>query len=131
MTVWHYNYVKERGCSHDKRGAYDALRREVHHIRTQRGFTQSELAELVGVEQNHISHIESGRRMMSLTLLREIAQTLRVSTDALLFDEAISSQTENVVRLLAEQPDQVQTSIETIVRTCVEEFEKLSQRPNS
>ncbi len=68
---------------------------------------------------------------MSLTLLREIAQTLRVSTDALLFDEAISSQTENVVRLLAEQPDQVQTSIETIVRTCVEEFEKLSQRPNS
>lgn len=103
----------------------------LHHIRTQRVFTQSELAELVGVEQNHISHIESGRRMMSLTLLREIAQTLRVSTDALLFDEAISSQTENVVRLLAEQPDQVQTSIETIVRTCVEEFEKLSQRPNS
>ena len=49
----------------------------LHHIRTQRGFTQSELAELVGVEQNHISHIESGRRMMSLTLLREIAQALR------------------------------------------------------
>ena len=66
----------------------------LHHIRTQRGFTQSELAELVGVEQNHISHIESGRRMMSLTLLREIAQTLRVSTDALLFDEAILSNRE-------------------------------------
>lgn len=103
----------------------------LHLIRTQRGLTQSELAELVGVEQNHISHIESGRRMMSLSLLREIAQALRVSTDALLFEEIRSPQADNVVRLLAEQPHQVQTSVEAIVRTCIEEFEKLSQCSHS
>ncbi|MCI8620171.1 MAG: helix-turn-helix transcriptional regulator [Oscillospiraceae bacterium] len=99
----------------------------LHHVRTQRGLTQSELAELVDVEQNHISHIESGRRMMSLPLLREIAQALCVSTDTLLFEESSSSQIENVIRLLTEQPPQMQTVIEAIVRTCVAEFEKLPE----
>lgn len=103
----------------------------LHHIRTQRGLTQSELAELVGVEQNHISHIESGRRMMSLPLLREIAKALRVSTDALLFEESNSSQVENVMYLLREQPPQMQAMIEAIVRTCVEEFGRLADCSNS
>lgn len=50
-------------------------------IRTRRevfGYTQRELARLVGVNATHIAYLESGRRLPSLGLLLRLAKELNV-----------------------------------------------------
>jgi transcriptional regulator with XRE-family HTH domain len=50
-------------------------------IRTRRevfGYTQRELARLVGVNATHIAYLESGRRLPSLGLLLRLATELNV-----------------------------------------------------
>ena len=51
--------------------------------------TQEELAELVGVEKQHISRIERGVTACSIDLLPVLSVSLRVSTDYLLMGKSI------------------------------------------
>ena len=50
----------------------------IKEFRKQRGFTQEQLAELVDMEQNSISVIESGRNFPTLVTLEKIADVLNV-----------------------------------------------------
>ena len=52
------------------------------------GWTQEELAEIVGVDKQHISRIERGSRACSIDLLVILASTLHVSTDYLLMGKS-------------------------------------------
>ena len=61
----------------------------IAHYRKLRGLSQSELAELVGVRQPHISRIEGGDEGPPLKLFRDIADALEVSL-ADLFAEDLS-----------------------------------------
>ena len=54
--------------------------------------TQEELAQMVGVEKQHISRIERGSRACSIDLLVILASTLRVSTDYLLTGESVDKE---------------------------------------
>jgi transcriptional regulator with XRE-family HTH domain len=56
----------------------------IAHYRKMRGMTQAQLAELVGVEQPHISRIERGDEGPPLALFRRVAEALRVSLPDLL-----------------------------------------------
>lgn len=49
------------------------------NVRKSRGYTQTELAERVGLNQSMIAHIESGMRVMSLPLAISIAEILECS----------------------------------------------------
>ena len=51
--------------------------------------TQEELAELVGVEKQHISRIERGVTACSIDLLPVLSISLQVSTDYLLMGKSI------------------------------------------
>ena len=51
--------------------------------------TQEELAELVGVEKQHISRIERGVAACSIDLLPVLSVTLQVSTGYLLMGKSI------------------------------------------
>ena len=51
--------------------------------RLRQGWTQTQLAEQVGVAQEHISMLESDVRMPSTSLLVALATTLGVTTDDL------------------------------------------------
>ena len=53
-------------------------------IRKMRGYTQKELAQIVGVSDVSMSNYERGTQMPDLTILTKIADTLCVSTDELL-----------------------------------------------
>lgn len=53
-------------------------------IRKERGFTQAELAEKVGILQNIVSAHERGRLRLSAEMLIRFARALDVSTDDLL-----------------------------------------------
>lgn len=59
---------------------------KIAEIRKQRGLSQVDLAEIVGVEQPHISRLERGSEAVTLRLLLQVAEALRVDL-AELFDD--------------------------------------------
>ncbi len=61
----------------------------VKECRKRMEMTQEELAELIGVDKNHVSRIERGAKACSIDLLVLLSETLRVSTDYLLTGKSI------------------------------------------
>ncbi|HPB88401.1 MAG TPA: helix-turn-helix transcriptional regulator [Thermotogota bacterium] len=51
----------------------------LRELRLQKNLTQSELAELIGVDPAHISYMESGDRKPSIDTLTKLAKALKVS----------------------------------------------------
>lgn len=58
----------------------------VSRLRKERGLTQAQLADLVGVSQAHISRLERGDDSASLKLIYDIANALRVQPSDLFED---------------------------------------------
>ncbi len=58
--------------------------RRVFHLRKQRGLSQKELGEAVGLSHKAISTIESGARSTTIEKLILLADFFQVSTDYLL-----------------------------------------------
>lgn len=56
-------------------------------IRSDRGMTQSELGEKIGVHANHISRYERGDSSPSTETLKAFAQALNVTIDELVFGD--------------------------------------------
>ncbi len=61
----------------------------IRKFRKAQGLSQEELAERVGISTTHMSHIETGNTKLSLSVLVEIAKTLEVPTDRILFESPI------------------------------------------
>lgn len=57
----------------------------VKAARQKLGMTQRDLAARIGVEASHIAYIENGHRRPSLTLVRRLADTLRLDRRELFF----------------------------------------------
>lgn len=64
---------------------YRQIGKRIRNIRKSKGLTQERLAELADISLTHMSHIETGTTKLSLPVLVKISETLRVSTDELLF----------------------------------------------
>lgn len=88
----------------------------------ERKMTQGELAARVDRNDSAITRIESGKRMMSVFMLRAVADALGVSCDALLREPTASTHIENINIALAGQSERNLGSIERIVQVCIEEF---------
>ena len=63
---------------------YLNIGRRIKIYRKRRGFTQNQLAELVGKSTVYISYLESGVKGLSLETLVDIANALNLTADALL-----------------------------------------------
>ena len=57
------------------------VRNRVKELRTERGWTQQQLAEAVGVSRQSINSIERDRYVPSLELALQFARVFRCSTD--------------------------------------------------
>jgi transcriptional regulator with XRE-family HTH domain len=57
--------------------------KQVAVIRKQKGFTQQQLAEAVGMSVVAIAYIETGKRWVRLSTLDKISTALKVSVDSL------------------------------------------------
>ena len=55
-------------------------------IRKERGLTQQQMSEVIGIHLSQVKRYESGDTQPSLEVLRKIALALNVSADVLLFD---------------------------------------------
>jgi transcriptional regulator with XRE-family HTH domain len=60
-----------------------AFGKQIATIRKQKGFTQQQLAEAVGMSVVAIAYIETGKRWVRLSTLGKIASALKVSVDSL------------------------------------------------
>lgn len=54
----------------------ERIGRQVADIRKEQGLTQQQLADIVGMQRNHISRIESGKFSVGLDTLAAIAKAL-------------------------------------------------------
>jgi len=71
----------------------------IQNIRKQAGFKQSELAELVGISEKHLSKIETGKNFPSLDNFFKMAEILKF--DLSVFGvESITSENEHKQALL-------------------------------
>lgn len=64
---------------------YYEIGQRIRRCRKAKGLSQEELAEKVGISTPHMSHIENGNTKLSLPVLVDLAVSLEVSTDLLLF----------------------------------------------
>ena len=70
--------------SGDDVDAYMAAPTPLAFWRKRRGFTQPDMARLVGVSQPYLAQLENGRRAGSVSIYQRLAQQSRLSVDELL-----------------------------------------------
>ena len=62
-------------------------------LRTKKGITQYQLAEIVGIDPKHISHIETGRSFPKADLIEKFAEALCVDYTKLFKTEHLQNRT--------------------------------------
>ena len=93
--------------------------------RTQRGLTQEQLAEKAGISTSFCANIERGNKGVSLSVLYDLADSLGVSVDYLLYPEQPDARIRHIEALLRDKPESFIIAVERLVRLCIEEFSGL------
>jgi len=57
------------------------LGQRIRKLRMEQGLTEAQLADKAGISWQHESHLECGRRLPSLTVLRRIIAALGATAD--------------------------------------------------
>jgi len=64
----------------------------IKKARKEAGFTQEQLAELINISATYLRHLETGKRLPSVTTLYNIAVKLNMSVDNIFFERQMSNQ---------------------------------------
>ena len=95
---------------------YKLLGQRIRAARLSSGLSQEQLAELVGLTSQHISHTEVASTKISLPALVKIANALHTSVDKLLYDSVQDSKaylTADVQKIFADcSSDEVYVMLE-------------------
>lgn len=105
---------------------YFAIGQRIRKTRRARGISQEQLAEKVGISTTHMSHIENANTKLSLAVFVQIAETLEVQADALLYDypkENVSSATREISSILEQCDGQQAGIIKEIVKAAKQSFD--------
>ena len=89
-------------------------------LRKQRGLSQPELADRVGVHVSQVRRYEAGSSQPTLEVLRKMAKALGVSADVLLFDEDERGPQDPGLRLHLEAFDELDPDEQAALRTVIE-----------
>ena len=73
---------------------YYKIGQRIRKYRKAAELTQEQLADMVGISVTHMNHIETGNTKMSLPVAADIAKSLSVHVDALLYERMVISRTE-------------------------------------
>ena len=65
---------------------YEKIGKRIKAARKMKGYTQEKLAQVTGLSQPHIGHVEVGRTKVALPALIRIANALDTTVDSLLYD---------------------------------------------
>lgn len=106
---------------------YYAIGQRIRKIRKDRGLSQEQLAEQVGISTTHMSHIETASTKMSLSIFAEIASALDVQADELLYDSRLKRRETSIAHIagILDDCDSIQVRIiEDIVQSTKESLKK-------
>lgn len=106
----------------DKNELMRFIGNNIRYYRMERKMTQEELSNLIGVNSSAITRIEGGTRMMSVPVLRTVADALGVSCDALLYNISESTEIANILHILSGQSKSSLTRISKILQVWVNEY---------
>lgn len=96
-------------------------------LRRMRNLTSEQLAELCGIDNTHIRHIESGSRSPSLGLLIRLCNALKVSPyyflqDCIELDEEEDGRAEELMKIFPEISLQKAYAVEDIISVLNDRF---------
>lgn len=80
---------------------YAAIGSRIRQYRWKSKLSQEELAEAIGISATHMSHIETGATKLSLTVLANISDALKVSVDLILNGEKSIINNTELVNILS------------------------------
>lgn len=87
------------------------MRFRLHHFRTQKGLTQSQVAEAIGISQGLYAQLESGKRRMNETYIEALADLYMVAPTQLIIDsvrdDPLYQQLDEAYRLLSPSERQI------------------------
>ena len=92
------------------------------NIRSQRGFTQDDVAEKAGISTSYYANLERDNKSMSLLVLRKLADALEVSTDSILYANTSQSRLQNILSILSNKPESFIIGSEEILRLLAKNF---------
>jgi transcriptional regulator with XRE-family HTH domain len=84
-------------------------------LRKEKGRTQQETADKIGLHVNQVRRYESGSALPSLEALKKIAVTLSVSIDSLVFDPGERGPQEEGLKLRFEAVSQLDPQEKTVI----------------
>ncbi|MDL2218467.1 helix-turn-helix domain-containing protein [Christensenellaceae bacterium OttesenSCG-928-M15] len=70
---------------------YIDIGKRIRSERKRQNLSQDQLAEMAEISTTHMSHIETANTKLSLPVLIKLANSLHVSTDALVCDNTVTS----------------------------------------
>lgn len=105
----------------DKRRAMQLVAQNLRKYRDERDLTQEEVAERAGISVAFLANIERGCKIMSVPVLRSLADSLGVSADYLLYEDS-GDKLNNINALLRDQPEAFIIQLERVIRLLIEEF---------
>lgn len=103
---------------------YAEIGRRIRACRKQRRLSQEQLAEKVNISPTHMSHIETGSTKLSLNVLVELAESLGVGTDDLIFGERPQAAEKKISEILAGCSHAQMEFIASVVETAKDALDK-------
>jgi transcriptional regulator with XRE-family HTH domain len=100
----------------------------IRKYRLEHHLTQDQLAEKIGISTSFCANLERGKKSMSIMTLRDIADALEIRVDCLLYEKNTETRTMNIEALLNGKPESFIISIEKMIRVCISEFLKDTEK---
>ena len=95
---------------------------KIQQARKEQHMTREELADRVGISTTFCANLECGNKMMSVETLDKLSEVLGVSADFLLDKTSDNPGIQNIVLMLKDQPDEVISFAEKMVRLCINDL---------
>lgn len=103
-----------------------SIAKRLSDIRKKKGLTQQALADAIGIHVTQVKRYESGNSKPSLEAIKKIAQTLRVTTDSLVFEEDELAPNANLAlqfQAIAAMPAEEQRIIQELLEGMIIKYE--------
>lgn len=103
----------------------------IRKIRTEKGYTREQLAELAEISANFVWEIETGKKGMKTQVLGRIAAALDVPTDYLIFGEVSYKPNAKINSMVSDQPAEIQEQLEKLITVFLDTVDIRSQSDKS
>jgi transcriptional regulator with XRE-family HTH domain len=103
-----------------------SIAKRLTELRKNKGLTQQALADAIGLHVTQVKRYESGTSQPSLEAIKKIAQTLRVTTDSLIFeDDELATDADLVLQFkaIASMPEQERKIIQELLEGMIIKYE--------